>query len=245
MTRFIALVSGKGGVGKTTTTLNLGHALHRMGRSTILLDANLATPNLGLQLGLLNPEGTLNKFLRKEKGIGIQDVLYKHKSGITLIPSSLNFMDFQKTNPQKLTEIFEHLDNMSEFVLVDAPSGLGYDLNQILKNTDEVLVVVQPTLSSVMDALKTIQLAQAHDNTIGGIVLSMTHFRGWTEMKRGEIENILGFPVLAEIKYDKKFRKSLLEQSPVHHLYPRSNLAKEYRKVARHLCLMLDVEKEA
>ena len=48
-------------------------------------------------------------------------------------------MDFQKTNPQKLTEIFEHLDNLSEFVLVDAPSGLGYDLNQILKNTDEVL----------------------------------------------------------------------------------------------------------
>ncbi|MFH0701140.1 MAG: P-loop NTPase [Candidatus Woesearchaeota archaeon] len=245
MTRFIALVSGKGGVGKTTTTLNLGHALHKMGRSTILLDANLATPNLGLQLGLLNPKGTLNKFLCKEKGIGMQDIMYKHESGITLIPSSLNFMDFQKTNPQKLTEIFEHLDNMSEFVLVDAPSGLGYDLNQILKNTDEVLIVAQPTLSSVMDALKTIQLAQAHNNTIGGIILNMTHFRGWSEMKKEEMENILGFPILANIKYDKKFRKALLEQTPVHYLFPRSNIAKEYRKVARHLCLMPEAEREA
>jgi septum site-determining protein MinD len=235
MTRFIALVSGKGGVGKTTTTLNLGHALHRAGVNTLLLDANLATPNLGLQLGLLNPQGTLNKFLKKEKEL--QDVVYKHKSGLTFIPSSLNFVDFQKTNPQKITEIFEHLDNLSDIVLVDAPSGLGYELNQILKNTDEVLIVVQPTLSSVMDALKTIQLAQVHNNTIAGIVLNMTHFRGWSEMKQEEIEKILGHPVIANVRYDKKFRKSLLEQSPVHHLYPRSNAAKEYRKVAQHLLM--------
>lgn len=236
MTRFIALVSGKGGVGKTTTTLNLGHALHRKGVNTLLLDANLATPNLGLQLGLLNPQGTLNKFLRKEKEL--KDIVYKHESGLTLIPSSLNFVDFQKTNPQKITEIFEHLDNLTDVVLVDAPSGLGYELSQILKNTDEVLIVVQPTLSSVMDALKTIQLAQVHNNTIAGIVLNMSHFRGWSEMKQEEIENILGHPVIANIRYDQKFRKALLQQSPVHRLYPRSNVAKEYRKIANHLCLM-------
>jgi len=236
MTRFIALVSGKGGVGKTTTTLNVGHALHKMGVNTLLLDANLATPNLGLQLGLLNPQGTLNKFLRKEKEL--QDIVYKHESGVTFIPSSLNFIDFQKTNPQKITEIFEHLENLSDIVLVDAPSGLGYELNQILKNTDEVLVVVQPTLSSVMDALKTIQLAQAHNNTISGVILNMTHFRGWSEMKQEEIENVLGFPIIANVKYDKKFRTALQEQSSVHHLYPRSNIAKEYRKVARHLCML-------
>ncbi|MFA6461466.1 MAG: P-loop NTPase [Candidatus Woesearchaeota archaeon] len=240
MTRFIALVSGKGGVGKTTTTLNVGHALHKMGRNVVLLDANLATPNLGLQLGLLNPEGTLNKFLKKEKTL--QDITYKHKSGITLIPASLNFIDFQKTNPQKLTEIFEHLDNLSEFVLVDAPSGLGYELNQILKNTDEALIIVQPNLSSVMDALKTIQLAQAHNNTIAGVVLNMSHFRGWTELKPIEIEKILGTPIIANIKYDKKFRNALMEQSPVHHLYPRSNAAKEYRLIAKHLCLNLELE---
>lgn len=240
MTRFIALVSGKGGVGKTTTTLNVGHALHKMGRNVVLLDANLATPNLGLQLGLINPEGTLNKFLKKEKSL--QDITYKHGSGITLIPASLNFIDFQKTNPQKLTEIFEHLNNLNEFVLVDAPSGLGYELNQILKNTDEALIIVQPNLSSVMDALKTIQLAQAHNNTIAGVVLNMTHFRGWTELKPGEIEKILGTQIIANIKYDKKFRTALIEQYPVHHLYPRSNAAKEYRRIAKHLCLNLELE---
>ncbi len=237
MTRFIAFVSGKGGVGKTTTTLNVGHALHSLGKQVILVDANIATPNLGLQLGLLNPEGTLNKFLKKEKGL--HDIIYRHESGVTLIPSSLSLQEYQKTNPQKFTEVFEHLDELSEFVLIDAPSGLGYEVTNILKNSDEVVLVVNPTLSSVMDALKTIQLATAHNNTVAGVILNMTSFRGWTEMKPEEIEKTLGVPIIANIRHDRKFRKALLEQSPLHHLYPRSKAAKEFKKVARHLCMML------
>jgi len=58
MTRFIALVSGKGGVGKTTTTVNVGQALSNLGQKVTLLDANIITPNLGIHLGKFNPEGT-------------------------------------------------------------------------------------------------------------------------------------------------------------------------------------------
>lgn len=235
MTRFIALVSGKGGVGKTTTTLNIGHALHKLGKQVVLLDANLATPNLGLQLGLLNPEGTLNKFLRKEKDL--HEIIYRHDSGVTLIPSSLNLIEFQKTNPQKLSEIFEHLDEMCEFVIIDAPSGLGYEVNLILRNSDEALIVVNPTLSSVMDALKTIQLANSYNSTISGIILNMTNFRGWHELKPEEIEKILGHPIIANIRHDGKFRKALLQQAPLHQLYPRSKSSREYTKIAKHLCL--------
>ena len=69
MTKFIAIISGKGGAGKTTTTLNLGHAISELGKKVVLLDANLTTPNLAIQLGLMNPEGTLNKYLRKDKSL--------------------------------------------------------------------------------------------------------------------------------------------------------------------------------
>ena len=124
MTRFVTFVSGKGGVGKTTTTLNVGHALAKLGKKVLLLDANLVTPNLALHLGLLNPESTLNDFLRKDKNI--QEITYLHQSGISLIPASPSLAEYQKTNPQHLTEIFEHLDELNDFVLVDAPSGLGY-----------------------------------------------------------------------------------------------------------------------
>ena len=232
MTKFIAFVSGKGGVGKTTSTLNVGQALINLGQKVTLLDANLMTPNLAIHLGFINPDGTVNKFLRKEKSL--PEVIYLHESGLSLIPASPSYNEFQKTNPQQLTEIFEHLENSTNFVLIDAPSGLGYEVSQILKNTDEVVIVVNPNLSSVTDALKTIQLAKAHNNIISGIILNMTH-RGWHEMKPQEIENILGHPIIANIKHDRKIRKSVHQQMPLNYLYPKSSSAREFKKVAQQL----------
>lgn len=234
MTKFVAVVSGKGGVGKTTCTLNVGHALTSLGRETLLVDANIGTPNLAFQLGLLNPKGTLNKFLRKEKSL--KEIIYLHESGISLIPSSPSYEEFQKTSLQKLSKIFEHLDNTAEFVLVDSPSGLGYDLQQILKNTDEALIVVNPTLSSVADALKTIQLAKANQNTIVGIILNMSNW-GKNELTPADVEKILEYPILANIKNCRKVRKAAYQHMPLNYIYPRSTPAKEFNKVAKHLAL--------
>ncbi|MBU0470637.1 MAG: P-loop NTPase [Nanoarchaeota archaeon] len=234
MTKFVALVSGKGGVGKTTATLNVGQALVNLGKDVVLVDANIVTPNLAIQLGFMNPEGTLNKFLRKEKEI--KEITYLHESGISLIPSSPSYEEFQKTNPQKIFKLFEHLDEKLDFVLIDSPSGLGYDIHQILKNTDEVLVVVTPTMTSVVDALKTIQLAKANNNTIAGIILNMTH-GGRNELTSAEVENILGHPILANIKNCRKVRKAAHRQLPLNYIYPRSRTAKEFNKIARHLTM--------
>ncbi len=234
MTRFIALVSGKGGVGKTTATLNLGHALTKLGKKVLLLDANLVTPNLALQLGILNPKDTLNQFLRKEKNLS--EITYLHESGISIIPSSPSYAEYQKTNAQNLSEIFEHLDEAADFVLVDSPSGLGYEVSQVLKNTDEVLIVVNPNLSSVMDAIKTIQLAQEHDNVVAGIILNLSH-SGRHELKSEEVSNLLGYPLIAEIKQDRKFRKALHQQAPLSHLYPHSRSARQFKRVAEFITL--------
>lgn len=234
MTRFIALVSGKGGVGKTTATLNIGFALTELGRKVLLLDANLVTPNLALQLGLINPQGTLNQFLHREKSL--PEVTHLHESGISLIPASPSYSEYQKTNPQKITEIFEHLDDTAEFVLIDAPSGLGYEVNQVLKNSDEALIIVNPNLSSVMDALKTIQVAKANDNIITGVVLNMTN-KGKNELKPKEVEEILGVPIITDIKHDRKVRKALHKQAPLGYLYPRSGPAKGFKNVAEYVCL--------
>ncbi len=234
MTKFIAFVSGKGGVGKTTSTVNVGQALASLGKEVILVDANIVTPNLALQLGFMNPEGTLNKFLRKEKSL--KEIMYLHESGISLIPASPSLSEYQKTNPQKLHKIFDHLQNAADFVLVDAPSGLGYDVHQILKNTDEVVLVVNPTLSSVMDALKTIQLAKENNNTVAGMILNMTN-GGKDELSAKEVESILEYPILANVKYSRKVRKATHRQMPLTYLYSWSKPAREFKKVAQHLTL--------
>tara|TARA_Y100000310_G_scaffold282342_1_gene303462 strand:+ start:1447 stop:2160 length:714 start_codon:yes stop_codon:yes gene_type:complete len=233
MTRFIALISGKGGVGKTTSVINIGQALSKLGKKTILLDANLTTPNLASHLGFINPPATLNHFLRREKEL--HEIIYQHPSGLKLIPTSTSYEELQKTHPQQLTEIFEHLDDLTDLVLVDTPSGLEEGLSQVLKNTDEVLIVVSPDLSSVMDALKSLQLALENNNLVPGIILNMTN-KGKHELKNEEIEKMLHCPIIGKIKFDKKIKKSLHQGMPVNHTYPRAQSSQEFKKIAKHLC---------
>ena len=189
MTRFVTLLSGKGGVGKTSTTVNLGHALAARGKKVILVDANLATANLGLHLGVLKPRGTVNNFLRGEKAL--REIMHGHESGFSFIPASTSYAEFQKTNPMKIGKLLSHLDKTCDFVLIDAPSGLGPEIHELLKHSDEALVVTNPQLSSVMEALKSLKLAQARDNIISGVVLNMSN-RGRHEMSHSDVEEILG-----------------------------------------------------
>ena len=200
----------------------------------MLVDANLMTPNLAIHLGLMNQQNTLNKFLQNEKNL--KETTYLHEGGLSVIPASPSYSEFQKTNPQKIVEIFEHLDDTAEFVLIDSPSGLGYEVGQILKHSDEALIVVNPNLSSVMDALKTIKLAHANNNTVIGIVLNMSN-RGRHELSAIEVSRILNYPLLANIRQDKKVKKSLHKQMPLNYLYPKTKSAREFNKIADHLSL--------
>jgi septum site-determining protein MinD len=234
MTKFIAFVSGKGGVGKTTSTINVGQALVNNGKNVVLLDANLVTPNLGIHLGFMEVKGTVNQFLRKEKDL--REVTYQHDAGISFIPASTSLHEFQKTNAMDLTKVFEHLDDTTDFVLVDAAAGLGYDVTHVLKHCDEVVVVVNPTLSSVMDALKTIQVAESNDSIVAGVILNMTH-KGKDELNQKQVEEILNEHIIANVRVHKKVRRAAFRQAPLNHIYPRSRPAKEFRKVAEHLSL--------
>jgi septum site-determining protein MinD len=232
MTKFVAIVSGKGGVGKTSTAINIGHALTEMGKQTVVVDANLATPNVGLHLGLIDPQHTLNQFMRKEKEIS--EVKHVHESGLSVIPASPSYKEYTKTNSERLVEMFEHLDNTVEFVIIDSPSGLGKEVKDVLQHSDEALIVVNPTRSSVMDALKTVEIAKSYNNTITGVLVNKSN-RGRHELQQEEIADVLGEFILANVKTDKRMRKAQHQQSPLHYLYPKSKSAKEYKKIAKHL----------
>ncbi len=236
MTRCIAVVSGKGGVGKTSSTVNLAQALSALGKRTVVLDANLVTPNVALHLGLLEPKSTVNHFLQRKKGM--KDIIHEHEDcGVSFIPASSSFREFRNTDYAKLGKVFEQLKGTVDFVLVDAPSGLGEDLLHILEHTDEVLAVVTPTNTSVMEALKSIELAKLKNNTVAGALLNMSSMWPSHELSSREVADILGVQVLANVRYDRKMKKSLHKQLPLQHLYPWSRSAKQFTQVAQFLAL--------
>ena len=88
MTKIIVITSGKGGVGKTTTAINLGAAMNYFGKDVLVIDGNLTTPNVGIHLG--SPEVPINLNHILSGKADVFEGVYEHESGLKIIPSSLS-----------------------------------------------------------------------------------------------------------------------------------------------------------
>ena len=111
MTKLITITSGKGGVGKTTTAVNLGAALNAFGNDVIIVDGNLTTPNVGLHLGAPMVPINLNHVLSGKAKVA--DAIYEHDSGTKIVPSSLSVKELRKINHSKLKDVGKKLRKMS------------------------------------------------------------------------------------------------------------------------------------
>ena len=100
-------ISGKGGVGKTTSAVNLGAAMNLLGEDIIIVDTNLTTPNIGLHLGTPVVPVTLNHVMNDKSKI--EESIYEHESGTKIILSSLSIEELKKTNPKKLPEVIKKI----------------------------------------------------------------------------------------------------------------------------------------
>ena len=88
MAKIYAIISGKGGVGKTTSAINIGTSLNELGEDVIILDGNLTTPNIGIHLGAPIVPISLNHVLNNQAKL--EDAIYEHESGTKIIPASLS-----------------------------------------------------------------------------------------------------------------------------------------------------------
>ncbi len=154
----ITVTSGKGGVGKTTTTINLGAALNHFKKEVIIVDANLTTPNVGLHLGAPIVPVNLNHVMQGKAKVS--DAIYEHDSGTKVIPSSLSVKELRKINHDKLKDVAKKLRNMADFVLLDSAAGLGDEAVGSIEAADELIIVTNPEITADTDALKTVKLAE-------------------------------------------------------------------------------------
>jgi len=232
MTRTIAIIGGKGGVGKTTLTSNLASALAQLGQDVIAIDANLTTPNLGIHLGLHFAPHTIHHVLKGESKLN--DSIYPHQAGFKFIPASMSVEDLEGVDAGRLQEITFNLIGKSDFVILDSAAGLGREAISALNASDEVLIITNPDLPSVADALKTAKLAERLNKKIVGVVLNKIGKKRY-ELTRNEVEEMLSYPVLAEIPEDRTLAKALFAKTPVVNFDPQSPAAKQFRKLAHNL----------
>lgn len=232
MTRFIVIASGKGGVGKTTTTINLGTALSNFGRNTLVLEADLLSPNIGLHLGAPNVPVTINDVLNGEKKIS--EATYLHPSGLKIILANIALEKYKEEHHQKLKNAIDALEGTSEVVLIDSGAGLGADLKSVIALADDAIIVTTPDIPSVTDSLKTIKIAQKLGTNILGIVVTKVNNDN-LEMTLKNIETILEKPIIGVIPEDITVKKSLYLKNPVNFTHPNAKSSVAYKKLAAKL----------
>lgn len=229
MAKLITIISGKGGVGKTTTAINLGAALNSFGKEVIVVDANLTTPNVGLHLGApIVPVNLNHVLLGKAK---VSDAIYEHESGTKIIPSSLSVKELKRLNHGKLKDVGRTLRRMADFVIYDSAAGLGEEAVASIEAADSLIIVTNPEIPAVTDALKTAKLANELNKDIMGVIV--TRYRGLkTEMPLANIRDMLDLPILGVIPEDSHVQGALVKKDALLHTNPTSKASRAYKKIA-------------
>lgn len=229
MGRIKFIASGKGGVGKTTTAVNLGACLNAGGTDVLLMDGNLSTPHVGMHLNSVEFPLYLNDVL--EGRAGASEAVYEHASGLKVMPSSVSFGRLEKIAPERMKEFGEDFRGLSEVVIVDGAAGLGREAVSAMEIADEVIMVTNPEMPAVADALKTMRIARLMKKPVTGAILTRVK-RGRHEMRPESVTEMLEVPLLGIIPEHKNFRIALSKRDAVVHTHPRSKPAKAYGEAA-------------
>jgi septum site-determining protein MinD len=238
MTKIFTIVSGKGGVGKTTTTINLAMALNSYGKNVVVVDANMTTPNVGLYLGVHSVPVSLHHVLQgKEK---ILEAMYRHPSGVKIVPGDISFSSLDGLNLEALDDSLLDLEGVMDYVLIDGAAGLGEEASKAVSVADGVLIVTNPELPAVTDALKAVQLVNELRKPVTGVVINRFKRDGF-DMTVQEIEKLLDFPVIGAVEEDKAVRESIHMKNAIFMTHPKSEASRNFKRLAAKL---LDVPYE-
>ncbi|MBF0466163.1 MAG: septum site-determining protein MinD [Nitrospirae bacterium] len=207
MSRIIVVTSGKGGVGKTTVTANLGTALAMLGKRVLTLDADIGLRNLDMILGLekrivYDIVDIVNGTVKAEKAF------VKDKRGypLCLLPASQT-KNKEAVKPEQLMEIINTVRDNFDYIFIDSPAGIEGGFITAATPAEEAIVVVNPEVSSVRDADRIIGLLESMEKTHIRLLVNRIKIH---QVKKGEmlsvedIEDILHIKKIGVIPDDEK-----------------------------------------
>lgn len=162
--RVIVITSGKGGVGKTTSTANIGAGLARMGHKVAMIDTDIGLRNLDILMGLEN-RIVYNIVDVVEERCKLAQALVKDKRmpNLCLLPAAQT-RDKSALTPEQMTQVVEELKKDFDFILIDSPAGIEQGFQNAVAAATEAIVVATPEMSSVRDADRIIGLLETKEH---------------------------------------------------------------------------------
>jgi len=229
MARVYAIASAKGGVGKTTTTANLGATLAGTGAEVVVIDGDIGMANLGAALGVRPHGATLHDVLSGE--VEPAAAAYEGPAGLTVVPGDTSLEAFAAAEPQQLSAVVAAFGD-ADYVLIDVGAGISHETSVPLSLADAVVLVSTPERDALVDTEKTRQLTERLGGLVAGAVITRTDEATPIEEV---ISGTLTAEVLATVPEDEAVRESIAVGEPLVSYAPHSDAATAYRRLAAEL----------
>lgn len=187
MGEVIVITSGKGGVGKTTTTANVGTGLAMLGNKVVLIDTDIGLRNLDVVLGLEN-RIVYNLVDVIEGNCRIKQALIKDKKlpNLFLLPSAQT-RDKNSVTPEQMVKLTEELRTDFDYIILDCPAGIEQGFKNAVSGADRALVVTTPEISAIRDADRIIGLLEAEEMKQTDLVVNRLRV---DMVRRGEMMSV-------------------------------------------------------
>ncbi len=237
MSEVIVITSGKGGVGKTTTTANLGVGLAIRGKKVVLVDTDTGLRNLDLLLGLERRiVYTLVDVVQKRVNYGQALVRHKKYTNLFLLPTS-QIADKTAIEPEQMLEIVETMKSEFDYILIDCPAGIEQGYETAVIGADKAIVVTMPEISAVRDADKIIGRLQAANKPIKLVVnrIRPQMVKEGTMLDMTAIDDILSLECIGQVPDDEKVVDSANRGVPVVE-WKDSAAGEAYRDIVGRIC---------
>lgn len=222
--RAYAVAGGKGGVGKTTTVVNLGVMLRVAGHRVAVVDADLGMANVATVLGI-DHEPTLHDVLAGDSTVG--EAVIEEPDGFGVVPGSPSLDGFAAADPEGLEDVIDYLVTDYDFVLVDTGAGLSFESVLPVGMTDGVVLVTTLDQAAIEDTAKTAEIVELADGTVLGAVLTRVR----DEVDIESVADELDTDILGVIPEDPAVQDSIDDQKPLITLDSDAPAATAYREL--------------
>jgi flagellar biosynthesis protein FlhG len=235
----IAVTSGKGGVGKTNVSVNLGISMAQLGKKVLLLDADLGLANVDVMLGL-HPKYNLSHVIKGEKRL--DEVVIKGPEDMLIVPAASGLQAMAELPPSQhagVIRAFSDLQFPVDVLLIDTAAGVSDSVISFTKAAQEVIVVICDEPASITDAYALIKLLSRDygmhrfrvlANMVPSVQVGRELFRKFVTVTDRYLDVALDF--MGMIPHDEYLRKAIQKQKAVIQAYPRSKSSLAFKKLA-------------
>lgn len=245
--RIITVTSGKGGVGKSTVTINLAIQFVRQGKRVVIFDADFGLANIEVMFGVV-PKYTLADLLFKN--MNIKDIILDGPEGVKFISSGSGVTKLINLDSEQIKHIvykLSELDELADIILIDTGAGVSSSVTEFITSSPETIFVTTPEPTSITDSyalLKTLSINPEFKKESTSIKLitnrisSERESDNVSEKLSSVVERFLGINIekIGSVPQDEHISKAIMRYKPVSLIYPDSDSSKAFKKI----CATLD-----